>query len=156
MNKLILSLLLGCAVLQAQPGINTRAVRDIRLENLKHDYSGTIIRFVDSNSRSCQGVLLDVTEKNIIVSELGSPVSYEHSGINYVFVDPGFKDLIVVFGLCVLGGASGYLGVIVGRSNPDASMKGVASSLGLALGGSIGFKTFYKPIKIDISGVARK
>ncbi len=56
----------------------------------------------------------------------------------------------------LLGGAAGYMGVIIAKENANASWKGVASSLGLALGGRIGFKTFFKPIKIDISGKTRE
>ena len=51
-------------------------VRDIRLENLKRDYSGKTIRFVDSKSVSNKGILLDVTDENIIISKSGSPVPF--------------------------------------------------------------------------------
>ena len=34
-------------------------VRDIRLENLKRDYSGKTIRFIDSKLVSNKGILLD-------------------------------------------------------------------------------------------------
>ena len=156
MKKTVLVALIGWAVLAGQAGSNLQVVRNIRLENLKRDYLGESIRFMGSNSRSIQGVLLDVTEKNIIISEHGTPVPYDHSGVNYIFVDPEFKDMIMVFGLGALGGVSGYLGIIIGRSNPDASMKGVASSLGVGLAGFAGYKAFYKPIKIDISGKTRE
>ena len=68
MNKLLLSLLLGCAVLATQPGINLQAVRDIRLQNLKRDYTGSTIRFIVPGSISVMGVLKDVTDKNFIIS----------------------------------------------------------------------------------------
>ena len=112
MNKILSIALLGCAVLAGRPGSDLRVVRDIRLENLKRDHSGKSIHFVDSNSSYGQGVLLDVTEKNIIISELGSPVSYDHSGIDHVFVDPEMKELAMVIGLGTLGGLAGYLGII--------------------------------------------
>ena len=63
--------------------------------------------------------------------------------------------MIMVFGLSALGGVAGYLGVIIVRSNPDANMKGVVSSLGVGLAGFAGYRAFYKPIKIDISGKVR-
>ena len=62
----------------------------------------------------------------------------------------------MVFGLGILGGAAGYLGIIIGHPNPDANMKGVISSLGAGLAGLVGFRAFYKPIKIDISGKTRE
>ena len=73
MNKICFSLLLGCAVLQAHPGINIQAVRDIRLQNLKRDYTGSTIRFIVPGSTSVMGVLKDVTDKNFIISHNGSP-----------------------------------------------------------------------------------
>jgi hypothetical protein len=35
-------------------------------------------------------------------------------------------------------------------------MKGVISSLGAGLAGLVGFRAFYKPIKIEISGKTRE
>ena len=156
MNKFLFSLLLGCALLAAQPGINNRAVRDIRLQNLKRDYTGSTIRFNVPGSISVVGVLKDVTDKNFIISHNGSPAVYGHEEINYIFIDPGFTGKLMAFGVGLIGGAAGYMGVVIARENANASWKGVASSLGLALGGRIGFKTFFKPIKIDISGKTRE
>ena len=156
MNKFLFSILLGCALLAAQPGINNRAVRDIRLQNLKRDYTGSTIRFNVPGSISVVGVLKDVTDKNFIISHNGSPAVYGHEEINYIFIDPGFAGKLMAFGVGLIGGAAGYMGVIIARENANASWKGVASSLGLALGGRIGFKTFFKPIKIDISGKTRE
>jgi len=156
MNKFIFSILLGCAVLAAQPGVNFQAVRDIRLQNLKRDYTGSTIRFIIPGSISVMGVLKDVTDKNFIISHSGSPAVYSHEEINYIFIDPGFTGKLMAFGVGLLGGAAGYMGVIIAKENANPSWKGVASSLGLALGGRIGFKTFYKPIKIDISGKTRE
>jgi len=127
-------------------------VRDIRLENLKRDYSGKTIRFVDSKSVSNKGILLDVTDENIIISKSGSPKPFNHSKIKYVFVDPKKKELAMVIGLTALGGISGYLGIILGKSDANNTTKGVASSISASLAGFVGYKAFYKPIKIDISG----
>tara|TARA_Y100001970_G_scaffold65581_1_gene83926 strand:- start:118 stop:612 length:495 start_codon:yes stop_codon:yes gene_type:complete len=127
-------------------------VRDIRLENLKRDYSGKTIRFVDSKSVSNKGILLDVTDENIIISKSGSPIPFNHSKIKYVFVDPKKKEMAMVIGLTALGGISGYLGIILGKSDANNTTKGVASSISASLAGFVGYKAFYKPIKIDISG----
>ena len=127
-------------------------VRDIRLDNLKRDYSGKTIRFVDSKSVSNKGILLDVTDENIIISKSGSPKSFNHSKIKYVFIDPKKKELAMVIGLTALGGMSGYLGIMVVKSDADDTTKGVASSVAASLAGLVGYKAFYKPIRIDISG----
>ena len=156
MNKFLFSLLLGCAVIAAQPGVNLQAVRDIRLQNLKRDYTGSTIRFIVPGSTSVMGVLKDVTDKNFIISHNGSPAVYSHENIDYIFIDPGFTGKLMAFGVGLIGGAGGYMGVIIAKKNANASWKGVVSSIGLALGGRIGFKTFYKPIKIDISGKTRE
>jgi len=127
-------------------------VRDIRLENLKRDYSGKPIRFIDSKSISNQGILLDVTDENIIISKSGKPVPFNHSEIQCVFVDPEKKELAMVIGLTALGGISGYLGIILGKSDPNNTVKGVTSFITASLAGIVGYRAFYKPIKIDISG----
>ena len=156
MNKFLVSILLGCVALQAQPGINIQAVRDIRLQNLKRDYTGSSIRFIVPGSTSVMGVLKDVTDKNFIISHSGSPAVYGHEKIDYVFIDPGFTGKLMAFSVGLVGGGAGYMAVIIAKKNANASWKGVVSSLGLALGGRIGFKTFYKPLKIDISGKTRE
>ena len=156
MIKFLFSLLLGCAILQAQPGINLQAIRDIRLQNLKRDYTGSTIRFIVPGSTSVMGVLKDVTDKNFIISHNGSPAVYSHENIDYIFIDPGFTGKLMAFGVGLIGGAASYMAIIIAKENANASWKGVASSLGVALGGRMGFKTFYKPIKIDISGKTRE
>ena len=139
-------------LLMGQISSDLITVRDIRLDNLKRDYSGKAIRFVDSKSVSNKGILLDVTDENIIISKSGSPVPFNHSKIKYVFIDPKKKELAMVIGLTALGGMSGYLGIMVGKSDADDTTKGVASSVAASLAGLVGYKAFYKPIRIDISG----
>ena len=41
---------------------------------------------------------------------------------------------------------------MVGKSDADDTTKGVASSVAASLAGLVGYKAFYKPIRIDISG----
>ena len=139
-------------LLMGQLSSDLITVRDIRLDNLKRDYSGKTIRFVDSKSVSNKGILLDVTDENIIISKSGSPLPFNHSKIKYVFIDPKRKELAMVLGLTALGGVSGYLGIMVGKSDANSTTKGVASSISASLAGIAGYKAFYKPIKIDISG----
>ena len=139
-------------LLMGQLSSDLITVRDIRLENLKRDYSGKTIRFVDSKSVSNKGILLDVTDENIIISKSGSPVPFNHSKIKYVFIDPKKKELAMVIGLTALGGISGYLGVMLGKSDANNTTKGVTSSITAGLAGIVGHRAFYKPIKIDISG----
>lgn len=145
---------MGWAVLIAQSGINNQAVKSLRLDNLKKAYTGETIRFIDENSRSVRGVLLDITDETIIVSEHGGPIAYDHQNISHVFVDPDNDDLYMVLGISALGGAAGYFAVVVGHPDPDVNMKGVVTTLGAGLAGIVGYRSFYKPIKIDISGRA--
>ena len=152
MKNTLLITISTSTLLMGQLSSDLITVRDIRLENLKRDYSGKTIRFVDSKSVSNKGVLLDVTEENIIISKSGSPTPFNHSKIKYVFIDPKKKELAMVIGLTALGGISGYRGIILGKSDANNITKGAASSISASLAGFVGYKAFYKPIKIDISG----
>ena len=152
MKKTLLITISTSTLLMGQLSSDLITVRDIRLENLKRDYSGKTIRFVDSKSVSNKGILLDVTDENIIISKSGSPKSFNHSKIKYVFIDPKKKELAMVIGLTALGGISGYLGIILGKSDANNITKGAVSSISASLAGFVGYKAFYKPIKIDISG----
>ena len=144
MNKFVFIILLGCVAIKAQPSINIQAVRDVRLQNLKKDYTGSTVRFVVPGSTSVMGVLKNVTEKSFIISHNGSPTVYSHEKINYVFIGVG-----------LIGGAASYMAVIISKNDAHVSVKGVVSSIGLVLGLRTGLTTFYKPIKIDISGKVR-
>ena len=152
MKKTLLITISTSTLLMGQLSSDLITVRDIRLENLKRDYSGKTIRFVDSKSVSNKGILLDVTHENIIISKSGSPTPFNHSKIKYVFIDPKKKELAMVIGLTALGGISGYLGIILGKSDANNITKGAVSSISASLAGFVGYKAFYKPIKIDISG----
>ena len=155
MNKFVFIILLGCVSIKAQPSINIQAVRDVRLQNLKRDYTGSTIRFVVPGSTSVMGVLKNVTEKSFIISHNGSPAVYSHKKINYVFIDPSFTGKLMAIGVGLIGGAASYMAVIISKNDAHVSVKGVVSSIGLVLGLRTGLTTFYKPIKIDISGKVR-
>ena len=151
----ILSIIfLSLTVITAESGSGLQVARDIRLENLKRDHSGKFISFMNSDMKTGKGILLDITDENIIISEDGAPISYDHSDIDHVFVDPEIEELAMVFCLGALGGIAGYLGIIIGHSGPDLIIKGASSSLGAGLASFVGYRTFYRPIKIDISGKA--
>ena len=145
---------ISLTVITAESGSNIEVAKDIRLENLKRDHSGRFISFVNSNKESGDGILLDVTSEDIIISKDGIQIHYDHSNIDYVFVNPQIEEFIMVLGLGVLGGISGYFGIILSHSGPDTVMKSASSSLGVCLASFIGYRTFYRPIKIDISGKA--
>tara|TARA_B100001996_G_C18369206_1_gene480934 strand:- start:68 stop:538 length:471 start_codon:yes stop_codon:yes gene_type:complete len=136
----------------AQSNINIEAVRKIRLENLKRNYLNKEIRFYIPGKISVTGKLLNVTDKNFIISERNNPSTYSHENVNFIFIDPTFKDLIMVFSISALSGVSSYMAVLIMKKNPDATMKGVISSFGAAIAGVFARSVFYKPIKIDISG----
>tara|TARA_S200000501_G_scaffold313072_1_gene304325 strand:- start:33 stop:503 length:471 start_codon:yes stop_codon:yes gene_type:complete len=154
MHQILLIIFLSLTVITAESGYGIEVAKDIRLENLKRDHSGKFISFMNSDMETGQGILLDVTDKNIIISEDGARVPYDHSDIDHVFVDPEIEELAMVFCLGALGGIAGYLGIIIGHSGSDLIIKGASSSLGAGLASFIGYRTFYRPIKIDISGKA--
>ena len=47
---------------------NSYEVRKIRLENFKDNYKGKSIRFTDENSRVVEGVLMEVTDSDFVIS----------------------------------------------------------------------------------------
>ena len=72
--------------------------------------------------------------------------------VDYVFIDPTFKDLMMVFAISSVGAISSYMGLLIVKENADSSMKGVITSTGAVLAGILARATFYKPVRIDISG----
>ena len=134
---------------------NSYEVRKIRLENFKDNYKGKSIRFTDENSRVVEGVLMEVTDSDFVISIKGKAAFYNHKNINMVYLPPVSEDLYMVFGMSILGGLAGYLATIIAHPHPNNGASLSISTIGTVLGFVLGKKTFYKPQKIDISGRLR-
>ena len=134
---------------------NSYEVRKIRLENFKENYKGKSVRFTDKNSRVVEGVLMEVTDLDFVISTEGKATHYNHKNINMVYLPPVSEDLYMVFGMSILGGLAGYVATIVAHPHPNKGTSLSISTIGTFLGFVLGKKTFYKPQKIDISGRLR-
>tara|TARA_B100000945_G_scaffold293171_1_gene268904 strand:- start:203 stop:673 length:471 start_codon:yes stop_codon:yes gene_type:complete len=152
MKKHLWLMILFYTTLSSQSNTSIEAVRKIRLDNLKNNYLNKTIRFYIPGKISVIGELRDITNNNFIISGKNGPSSYNHKDINYVFIDPTLKDLIMVFAISTISGISSYMALLIIKNKPDAAMKGVTISISSVLAGIIARSTFYKPIKIDISG----
>lgn len=134
---------------------NSYEVRKIRLENFKENYKGKSVRFTDENSRVVEGVLIEVTDSDFVISIEGKATFYGHKNINMVYLPPVSEDLYMVFGISILGGLAGYVATIIAHPHPNNGASASISTVGTVLGFVLGKKTFYKPQKIDISGRLR-
>ena len=134
---------------------NSEEVRKIRLDNFKDNYKGQVIRFTNGKSKIIEGVLMDVTDSDFIISINNSAAFYSHKDIDTVSLPPVLEDFYMVTGVSVLGGLAGYAAMIITHPNPKNGSLGAVSTIGIFLGYFLGKKTFYKPQKIDISGRLR-
>ena len=134
---------------------NTYEVRKIRLDNFRENYKGENVRFTDKNSRVVEGVLMEVTDSDFVISIEGKVKFYNHKNINLVYIPPVSEDLYMAFGMSILGGLAGYLATIIVHPHPNNGASASISTIGIVLGFVLGKKTFYKSQKIDISGRLR-
>tara|TARA_B100001248_G_scaffold205452_1_gene159527 strand:- start:65 stop:550 length:486 start_codon:yes stop_codon:yes gene_type:complete len=134
---------------------NSYEIRKIRLENFKENYKGKNVRFTDKNSRIVEGVLMEVTDLDFVISTEGKATHYNHKNINMVYLPPVSKDLYMVFGISILGGLAGYVATIIAHPHPNNGASVSISTIGTVLGFVLGKKTFYKAQKVDISGRLR-
>tara|TARA_Y100000816_G_C25737475_1_gene388170 strand:- start:58 stop:546 length:489 start_codon:yes stop_codon:yes gene_type:complete len=139
----------------SQVETNSYEVRKIRLENFKENYKGKSVRFTDQDSRFVQGVLMEVTDSDFVISIEGKVKFYNHKNINLVYIPPVSEDLYMAFGMSILGGLAGYLATIIVHPHPNNGASASISTIGIVLGFVLGKKTFYKSQKIDISGRLR-
>ena len=130
-------------------------VRKIRLENFKKNYKGKNIRFQDENSRTIEGVLIEITDSDFVVSIDNSAAFYSHESIDVVYLPPVSEDFYMVLGISVLGGLAGYVATIIAHPHPNNGATGSISTIGTILGFALGKKTFYNPQKINLSGRLR-
>ena len=64
---------------------NSYEVRKIRIENLKENYIGESIRFIAENSNVVEGVLMEVTDSDFVISINGNAAFYSHKKINIIY-----------------------------------------------------------------------
>lgn len=153
-TKIVLAVLaIQCVFSQA----NTESdqVRSIRLENFINNYKGKTIRFKNENSRFIEGVLMEITDTDFVLSINNSATFYSHKNIDFVYLPPVAGDFYITAGVALLGGVAGYATTIIAHPNPSNSATGGFATLGTVLGFVIGKKAFYKQQKIDISGRLR-
>ena len=138
-----------------QKKTNSDEVRNIRLENFKNNYKGQTIRFTDQNSRVVEGVLMEITESDFVLSINNSAAFYSHKNVDFVYLPPESEDFYITASISILGGVAGYLATIITHPYPEKGALGAVSTLGTVLGFVVGKNAFYKSQKIDISGRLR-
>ena len=134
---------------------NSDEIRNIRLENFKNNYKGQTIRFTDQNSRVVEGVLMEITNTDFVISTNSSAAFYSHKNVDFVYLPPVSEDFYITASISILGGIAGYVATIIAHPYPDKGALGAISTLGSILGFVVGKNTFYKSQKIDISGRLR-
>jgi len=138
-----------------QQKTNSKEVRNIRLENFKNNYKGQTIRFTDQNSRVVEGLLMEITDTDFVISINNSAAFYSHENVDFVYLPPVSEDFYITASISILGGIAGYVAMIIAHPYPNNGALGAVSTLGTVLGFVIGKNTFYKSQKIDISGRLR-
>ena len=149
----LMSLLLSFTY--GQKETNSSEVRNIRLENFKNNYKGQTIRFTDQNSRVVEGVLMEITNTDFVISINNSAAFYSHENVDFVYLPPVSEDFYITASISILGGIAGYVATIIAHPYPNKGALGAVSTLGTVLGFVVGKNTFYKSQKIDISGRLR-
>ena len=147
--SLVLSFMYG------QKETSSDEVRNIRLENFKNNYKGQTIRFTDQNSRVVEGVLMEITDTDFVISIENSAAFYSHKNVDFVYLPPVSEDFYITASISILGGIAGYVATIIAHPYPNKGALGAVSTLGTVLGFVVGKNTFYKPQKINISGRLR-
>ena len=138
-----------------QKETNSDEVRNIRLENFKNNYKGQTIRFTDQNSRIVEGVLMEITDTDFVISINNSAAFYSHGNVDFVYLPPVSEDFYITASISILGGIAGYVATIIAHPYPNRGALGAVSTLGTVLGFVVGKNTFYKSQRIDISGRLR-
>ena len=146
---LLFSFLLG------QVEKNSEQVRKIRLENFKNNYKGKTVRFTSENSKVVQGVLVDITEHDFVLSVNKSAKFYKHKNVDFVYLPPVSEDFYITASFSVLSGLAGYVVLVIAMQDPKIELVGTVTSLSTVFGFFIGKNAFYKTQKVDISGRLR-
>ena len=101
-----------------QKETNSNEVRNIRLENFKNNYKGQTIRFTDQNSRIVEGVLMEITDTDFVISINNSAAFYSHENVDFVYLPPVSEDFYITASISILGGIAGYVATIIAHPYP--------------------------------------
>lgn len=140
------------SLLFSQTSVGSEEVRNIRIENFKENYIGKTIQFLGSDGLWSEGVLVDVTSKKFTLLMDREKLNFDNININHVYIMPKKAEFLLASSLALFGGAVSYLTLLVLRDEADYQQKASFICVGFVLGGLLGKRTFYKPLKIDISG----
>lgn len=153
MKSVFIHLSLYCiSFLFSQKSIESEEIRNIRLNNFKDTYVGKTIQFSGPSGLLTEGVLTGLSSKNLIVLIESDKVKFDHSEINHIYIMPKKAEFLLASSLALVGATVSYLTLLVLRENVGHQQKASFTCLGFTLGGLLGKRTFYKPLKIDISG----
>lgn len=136
----------------SQTALRSKSVKITRLENFKNNYSGKTIRFIGPGKIEVQGELVNVTPENFIVSVGANHNLFSHEKIDHVLIVPQKPEFLLATSVSIFGGAIGYLTLIVSKESFSPQHERVFTFIGATLGALLGRNTFYKPLRIDISG----
>tara|TARA_B110000003_G_scaffold163627_1_gene163646 strand:- start:136 stop:609 length:474 start_codon:yes stop_codon:yes gene_type:complete len=150
--KMIIIAMVFLSPICSQTALRSESVKITRLENFKNNYSGKTIRFIGPGEMEIQGELVNVTSENFIVSVGTNHNLFSHKKIDHVLIVPQKPEFLLATSVSVFGGAIGYLTLIVSKENFNTQHERVFTFVGATLGALLGRDTFYKPLKIDISG----
>ena len=127
-------------------------IKQIKIENLKKNYVGKSIEFVDySNSLIIKGRLLNITDSTFVVSSAGSRDVFDINNIRYFNLVPEAPDYIIASGVSLLSSVAGYLSLVILLPNPAEDIKSTVLIAGFVVGGYIGKVSFLKPIKVELN-----
>ena len=127
-------------------------IKQIKIENLKKNYVGKSIEFVDySNSLNIKGKLLDITDTTFVVSSAGSRNVFNINNIPYFNLAPEAPDYIIASSISLLSAVAGYLSLVILRPDPDKAIKSAVLIAGSVIGGYIGKVSFLRPIKVELN-----
>ena len=132
--------------------MDSEEFRIIRIENIKKNYLGKTIQFSVSEKSLVEGVLVDANSDKFTILMGSDRVSFDHFNISSIYILPKKAEFLLTTNLALFGAAISYLTLQVLREEASHQQKTSFTCLGFVLGGLMGKNTFYKPIKVDISG----
>ncbi len=153
MLKIFFIVSLSVVGLFAKNSVVNQDVRSLQLKNLKQDFVGKVIHFGRPGSEVVRGTLVDITENDIILSTGDKQIVYNHKKVEHVYVEPGFGGLSIAGGIALIGAGAGYaISVIAIKDDPKRVVAILCSGAGSGIGFWFGMSSFYRPLKVDVSG----
>lgn len=135
---------------QDRENVAARTARNIRVRKLALNLRGEVVTLVSVDGSKVTGRLLDADFERFLLEKGDKRTEVALDEVTAVILSPGFMEIVLSCVAGVFGGGFGSAVIVLSTPDAKSGVKIGAGVAGAALGGWLGYKTFYQEEIIEL------